>query len=377
MKKLLLAACLAVPSFAFALQVPYIVKGKVGNFSAPAKVYMVDDIGVAYDSAAVVNGAFTMRGRVSTPTRLFIMLDTKGKGLKGLMKSPDADINQLFLEGGTISILGTQNIATASITGTLTNRDFTAYKKLYQPLEAEMQQAELQLQNATAEQKNSVSYLQDVKLRMEGVKERMHQMQVNFIKMNPNSWVSFDLLSSMVQSGTDITTLGPLYYGLSRIIKESADGKSFGQQLRYEMKLAVGSPAPNFTQPDKDGNVMRLTDLRGKYVLLDFWASWCVPCRKDNPNLVKVYNNYKDKNFTILGISLDSQQSRSAWLNAVAEDKLPWLQVSDLLGWPNQAAATYLVQSLPQNYLIDPQGKIIAKNLSTEALQSKLAALLK
>jgi thiol-disulfide isomerase/thioredoxin len=128
---------------------------------------------------------------------------------------------------------------------------------------------------------------------------------------------------------------------------------------------------------DTLGNPVALSSFKGKYVLIDFWASWCGPCRKENPNVVKAYNTYKDKNFTILGVSLDNQTGKEKWMKAIHDDGLIWTHVSDLQYWNNAAAKEYGVQSIPQNFLVDPQGKIAGKNLRGEELEKKLAELLK
>jgi len=138
---------------------------------------------------------------------------------------------------------------------------------------------------------------------------------------------------------------------------------------------AVGTKALDFTQADTSGKNISLSQFRGKYVLLDFWASWCGPCRRENPNVVEAYNQYKNKNFTILSVSLD--QDKNNWLNAIKADHLTWTHVSDLQFWGNGAAKLYHVEAIPQNYLIDPNGVIIARNLRGDQLEEKLREVLK
>lgn len=139
-------------------------------------------------------------------------------------------------------------------------------------------------------------------------------------------------------------------------------------------KVQIGCQAPPFSLPDTASRPVSLNDFRGKYVLLDFWASWCPPCRKENPNVAETYEKYKDKNFTVLGISLD--KSREAWLKAIAHDRLTWTHVSDLKYWDAEVAALYGVRGIPSNVLIDPEGRIVARDLREEALPARLEELL-
>jgi len=162
----------------------------------------------------------------------------------------------------------------------------------------------------------------------------------------------------------------PDHQGIAAV-KRSLDAQIQNTPVR------IGKPAPEFSLPGVDGNEIALSSFRGKYLLVDFWASWCKPCRYENPNLVRVFNKYKDKNFTILGVSLDQPGKKEDWLNAIREDGLTWTHVSDLMFWQSPVVPLYRIEGIPYNVLLDPEGKVIASGLHGEALDAKLMETLK
>ena len=152
--------------------------------------------------------------------------------------------------------------------------------------------------------------------------------------------------------------------------------QSIAERIAIQERTAIGQPYVDFCMTDPEGNPVALSDYvdKGKYILIDFWASWCGPCRAEMPNVLKAYNRYKDKRFDVVGVSLDS--NRDQWLKAIEEEGIPWIQVSDLKGWESAGAKAYAVRSIPHTVLLDPQGKIIARGIRGEGLHKKLAELL-
>ena len=167
------------------------------------------------------------------------------------------------------------------------------------------------------------------------------------------------------------------YKTVVEALKGKADGNEFYEtvktQVQSQGKLAIGAPAPEISLPQPSGEVLKLSDLRGQYVLIDFWASWCGPCRKENPNVRKVYAKYHDKGFEILGVSLD--KNSSAWLNAIQQDDLQWKHISDLKYWQSSVVPEYQIKGIPLTFLVDPEGNIAAKNLRGPSLEAKLAEI--
>jgi peroxiredoxin len=219
--------------------------------------------------------------------------------------------------------------------------------------------------------------LAQYRYEMQVLKAARRAQEIDFIKAHPEYIVSVDALKDAIgYLPDDIRIYDKLFNGLNREVRKSKEGVALKKTIDGFMAVRIGAEAPLFQSPDTSGRMISLKDFRGKYVLLDFWASWCGPCREENPNVVKTYEQFKDKNFTVLGISLDKTEKRDAWMKAIKEDGLVWYHVSDLTFWNNEVAKLYSVRSIPQNFLVDPQGKIVAANLRGEALQQKLQELI-
>lgn len=197
------------------------------------------------------------------------------------------------------------------------------------------------------------------------IKEHIKTMEPSLAVVNALSFLNVDENISFVEEH---------FKKVEALYPNSGHIKDFKAQLDNSKKLAIGQPAPDIKLPTPQGDTVALSSLRGKVVLIDFWAAWCGPCRKENPNVVRMYNQYKDKGFEIYGISLD--RSKEAWVKAIEDDRLTWTHVSDLQYFESQAAALYNVQAIPFTVLLDREGNIIAKNLRGKALEEKLEEIL-
>lgn len=218
-------------------------------------------------------------------------------------------------------------------------------------------------------------------VRKEQILEKQDEAKhflAQFTDSTKNPAVAVYALGILQQQQNDSNTMKPLIKRLAARfpvdVTVSKLNQDYDAWLKKQSIAAIGKPAPLFSLPDTTGQKISLQSLKGKYVLVDFWASWCGPCRKENPNIVKAYADFKDRNFTVLGVSLDD--NKQAWLDAIYKDGLAWQQVSDLKKWESDVVSLYNIEAIPYNVLLDAEGKIIANNLRGEELQKKLAEIL-
>lgn len=258
------------------------------------------------------------------------------------------------------------------------DKNYIALQSEIKPVEDKLEAIMKEYKQAAPEKKNDQTYQKTMEKRYSDVMDELASVLQSFISKNPDSYISLLALGELMSfnSGIDQPGFVKLYKGLSDDVRKTGLGEELESVLFAAERTVIGAVAPDFTQNDPAGEPVKLSDFRGKYVLIDFWASWCRPCRMENPNIVRAYAQFKDKNFEILGVSLDNPNAKTAWLNAIERDKLTWAQVSDLQGWKNKVARLYGVESIPLNFLIDPEGVIIAKNLRGEELFLTLSKIL-
>ncbi len=361
MKKLVFLLLLS-PLFTLAQNASqsFVINGKISglpNGEVTINVAMQNDQHTIASGTAT-NGVFTMKGSIPEP------------GLYTLVLPGQKPLN-IFLENHTITITGTQqDIQNLKVEGSSSNNDLVQFNKEFDPFFQSLNALAVNIKKENNEKKRN-----ELISQYNVVSKNLDAQLGTFVAAHRSSYTSLLVLGELRQLTPDISVLETRYNSLSEDVRNSQMGKSLAGVIEFEKVGSVGTTAMDFTQSDINGNPVSLSSFKGKYVLLDFWASWCRPCRAENPNVVRAYGKFKDKNFTILSVSLDQQ--KEAWLKAIQADHLSWnSHVSDLQQWNNAVAQLYHIQSIPGNFLIDPNGKIIAKDLRGEELESKLCELL-
>jgi len=317
------------------------------------------------DSVRAGKGRFVFTGRAAAPE--FCLFALSNAGTKEFRTG-------FFIQNGELVLSGKKDsIDEASLTGSPAEEEFKRFEQgqllFYSAFGAMRQDYEMA---RTKNDEKKIDSLQKAAVKLNASQRRSI---VLFALDHPSSYVAPYVVFSNFENNPDVHQLDSAYKGMDSAIQASYYGKKVKGMRDDAIRTAIGNPATDFTLPDPQGKPVSLSSYKGKYTLVDFWASWCGPCRGENPNVVKAYRKYHAKGFAILGVSLDTQ--KESWEQAIKKDKLTWTQVSDLKGWESSAAALYGVKAIPMNFLLDKEGKIVGKGLRGEELEKKLAEALK
>jgi thiol-disulfide isomerase/thioredoxin len=339
----------------------YLIKGKISG-KVPAKVYLQqyeDGEMLNIDSANYTNGTFELKGTISSPDYYYIQVGN------------EKDKIGLFVENSEITVTAhIDSLKNAVISGSNIQNIYDEYKEAKSGFTKQLNALYAEYKNAQTDAEKA-----DIERRYDSIDNQQNEFVKQYVMSHGNSVITPFIINRELLYYIDLPELEKLTSSISPELKDNKYTQKLYDRISLLRSLQPGNLAPEFAQNDTVGNLVKLSDFRGRYVLIDFWASWCVPCRKANPTVVEMYKKYSTKGFTVLGVSLDNNKQR--WLQAIKADGLLWTQVSSLESWKNPVAKLYGVNSIPHAVLIDPDGKIVKSGIHADELDGILQELLK
>ncbi len=326
---------------------------------------------VNVDTAIVIDEKFSLNGKRDEPRLEYLFIDSYEGNLPIIVENGDFEVQ-----------INKDSLFASKIVGSELNDVYKAFSKEERALTLKV--IEIQKLQRTARQTNNTAEFGKLSKDLKQLTDDLTNLPLHFIDGKEDSFLSAILLHKMTATrNVQLDSLEAGYNKLSPSLKTSSYGQKINafieeqKQIKEREKATqVGGTAPNFSASTPDGKTLSLNDIKGKITLIDFWASWCGPCRRENPNVVKVYKEFHDKGLEIISVSLDRNGQKDRWIKAIEDDKMTWHHISNLKYWQDPIAKMYNVRGIPATFLLDAEGKIIAKNLRGPALGDKVAELL-
>jgi len=324
------------------------------------------------DTVKIEKGKFEIKGTATEPAIHALRIESK-----------DGMIDFVLEEGEIKMAIDKDTLTNSKVSGTYNNDELTKFKGELKVIQKNVQKKSMAFQQENmakmqqAKQANDTVVINQLLKSYRKIQEPLNNMYTSYAEKNPKSFLSVLIAKSLFNfPDTDFAKIRKIYNGLTSELKNTKPGKSVKEKLDNMDAVEVGKVAPDFTAPNPEGKNVSLKQSLGKVTIIDFWASWCAPCRQENPNVVALYNEFHDKGLNIVGVSLDQPDGAAKWKEAIAADKLAWTHVSNLKFWQDPIAKKYNVKSIPATFILDASGKIVAKDLRGEELKAKVKELL-
>jgi peroxiredoxin len=382
MKKVGIFCFFLVPgtsTMVFAQSSKFVIKGDVTNVKEPIEwAYLTYNIygQRITDSVQMKENKYSFSGSITEATQagLRIKYNEHAEHPGNTPFNSKRDFAIIFLQPGIMTVSSNDSFSNITVAGSRADEEYRKLEAQAKPFNEILD--ELYIKFAAARKNRDTISLQRLEKEIDSTDALANEKIYGaYVRQNPGSPLALYALRNWAGYDIDPQKIEPAFRSLPASTRKLPGGKDMEEKISLAKRTALGQMATDFNQNDTLGNPVLLSSFRGKYLLVDFWASWCGPCRAENPSLVKAFARFKEKGFNILGVSLDRPGARDKWLKAIHEDGLTWSHVSDLRYWDNEVAVQYGIQAIPQNLLLDPAGKIIGKNLRGEALDKKLASI--
>ncbi len=349
----------------------FVIEGHLNNLNPSSKILLIRKIGEAIkvDSANVLNGKFHFEGEADYPFPAQLILSQGNESMP-------SDQVTVYIEPGVVKIEGEDKVSNAKVSGSRTNDLNLEFQDRMTGIRQKRESIQKTFADASSEQKSSKVFIDSLDREYANVIQEYNNMALSFIAEHPDEILSAYMLRSELRMHPDNSAAHNAFSGLSESIKITPVGKDIEEIINKSRRVEIGKDAPDFSIQDMNGDIINLSDFRGKYVLLNFWSPDCGNCKEEIPILKENYNKYKDKGFVIVGIAVEDESNKQKWLDAIKEYNLDWINASDLKMWQSPILELYNIRTVPHNLIINPSGKIVAKELHGDNLKQALERIL-